>query len=98
MIGHLVMQAIEIDKAYHALKLDNEDMLMVLKHIIISHHGMPHFGAAKKPMTAEALLIWYIDTIDSKFTVLGEELSKVDKGNFTTYISVLEKQKFYKGK
>lgn len=98
MIGHLVMQAIEIDKAYHALQLDNEDMLMVLKHIIISHHGMPHYGAAKKPMTAEALLIWYIDTIDSKFTVLGEELSKVEKGSFTTYISVLEKQKFYKGK
>lgn len=98
MIGHLVMQAIEIDKAYHALHLEDEDMLLMLKHIVISHHGMPHYGAAKKPMTAEALLIWYIDTIDSKFTVLGEELSKVEKGSFTSYISVLDKQKFYKGK
>jgi 3'-5' exoribonuclease len=98
MIGHLVMQTIEIDKAYQDLKLDDEDMLIVLKHIILSHHGLPHFGAAKKPMTAEALLIWYIDTIDSKFTVLGEELDKVNKGEFTSYISVLEKQKFYKKK
>ncbi len=98
LIGHLVMQTIEIEQAYQTLNLDHPDMLMVLKHIVLSHHGLPHFGAAKKPMTAEAMLIWYIDTIDSKFTVLGEELSKVEKGQFTSYIAVLDKQKFYKKK
>jgi 3'-5' exoribonuclease len=65
---------------------------------LLSHHGLPNFGAAKKPATPEALLIWYIDTIDSKFTVLGEELDKTLEGEFTQSIGVLEKSRIYKAK
>ena len=50
-----------------------EEVLM-LNHILLSHHGLPNFGSARRPQTAEALLVWYIDTIDSKFAVIGEEL------------------------
>ena len=39
----------------------------MLNHILLAHHGLPNFGgAAKRPQTAEALLVWYVDTIDSK--------------------------------
>lgn len=72
--------------------------MLLLSHILLSHHGLPNFGAAKKPATPEALLIWYIDTIDSKFTVLGEELAKTQPGEFTQSIGVLEKSRMYKAK
>ncbi|MGB0175209.1 MAG: metal-dependent phosphohydrolase [Acholeplasmataceae bacterium] len=96
LIGHLVMEAIDIDRTYHQLKLDDPETLLLLKHMMLSHHGLPNFGAAKRPQTPEALLLWYIDTIDSKFTVLGEELDKTKSGSFTTHLAVLDKQKFYK--
>jgi 3'-5' exoribonuclease len=98
LIGHITMQAIEIDKMYHELNLQDEETLLLLKHMILSHHGLPNFGSAKKPQTAEALMLWYIDTIDSKFTVLGEELEKVKEGTFTNSIGVLDKMRFYKKK
>ncbi len=37
-----------------------------LKHLIISHHGMPEFGAVKAPLTTEAWLLHYADNIDAK--------------------------------
>lgn len=96
LIGHLVMGAVEVDRASRELGLEHTEEAMILKHILVSHHGLPNFGAAKKPATAEAMLIWYIDTIDSKFTVLGEELEKTNPGEFTQNIAVLDKQRFFK--
>ena len=69
---------------------------MLLEHMLISHHGVPQFGSPKKPLTAEALVLWYIDTIDSKFRVLGEELEKTKNGEFTEAIGVIDKSKIYK--
>jgi 3'-5' exoribonuclease len=66
--------------------------------MILSHHGQLHFGSPKKPQTGEALLLWFIDTIDSKFTVLGEVLEDTAEGQFTQMVSVLDKMRFYKPK
>lgn len=96
LLGHLVMEAINVEKTYHKLKLKDDETLLLLKHMMLSHHGLPNYGAAKRPQTPEALLLWYIDTIDSKFTVLGEELEKTKPGTFTNNLAVLDKQKFYK--
>lgn len=52
----------------------------------------------QKPQTGEALLLWFIDTIDSKFTVLGEVLDTTLEGQFTQMVSVLDKMRFYKPK
>ena len=98
LIGHLVMGAIKIKEKANLLGLAHEENVLMLSHILLSHHGLPNFGAAKKPATPEALLIWYIDTIDSKFTVLGEELYKTLEGEFTQSIGVLEKSRIYKAK
>ena len=74
---------------------DKEEVLM-LNHILLAHHGLPNFGAAKRPQTAEALLVWYVDTIDSKFTVLGEVLENTEPSTFTPPIGVIDKTKMYK--
>ncbi|PKK96835.1 MAG: metal-dependent phosphohydrolase, partial [Tenericutes bacterium HGW-Tenericutes-3] len=44
----------------------------------------------------EALLLWFIDTIDSKFTVLGQTLDETPDGTFTNMVSVLDKMRYYK--
>jgi len=96
LLGHLVLGAMEISNAANHLGYQNKEETMLLEHMLISHHGVPQFGSPKKPLTAEALVLWYIDTIDSKFRVLGEELEKTKNGEFTEAIGVIDKSKIYK--
>jgi 3'-5' exoribonuclease len=38
----------------------------MLEHLIISHHGQYEFGSPKLPMFPEALMLHYLDDLDSK--------------------------------
>ena len=98
LIGHLVLGTIEIEKTAERLGLLDKEEVMLLEHMLISHHGQPQFGAAKKPETPEALLLWIIDTIDSKLRVVEEKFIDVEPGTFSDGIAVLERMKFYKKK
>ena len=41
-------------------------LAIVLKHMILSHHGTVENGAAKAPMCLEAVALYYIDSLDAK--------------------------------
>jgi 3'-5' exoribonuclease len=64
-------------------------LAMVLEHIILSHHNLPEHGAAKPPMTPEAVLVAHIDALDAK-TVIAQSAARPEQapaadlgGNFT---------------
>ncbi len=96
LLGHLVMGALEVNRIADQYGYKDTKEVRGLLHMLISHHGQPQFGAAKRPMTPEAVALWYIDTIDSKFRALGEELSRTEECHFTDTIGVLDKVKIYK--
>lgn len=98
LIGHLVLISQELVIEAEKLGYKDKEEVLMLNHILLSHHGLPNFGSAKRPQTAEALLVWYIDTIDSKFSVIGQELSEIKEGEFTNNIGVADRLKFYKNK
>ncbi|MFO0858247.1 MAG: HD domain-containing protein [Phycisphaerales bacterium] len=105
LIGHIVDGAIMLhDKAQlvmreHGMRLP-PGLLTVLQHIIISHHGEPEFGAAKVPMTPEAIMINLIDNLDAK-TVMALAATRSDRGpqveasgNFTDKLWALNTKLF----
>lgn len=98
LIGHLVLGAIEVDETAKRLGIGDSEEVMVIEHMIISHHGNPQFGAAKRPVTPDALLLWMIDTIDSKMRVIDEVFAKMEPGTWSDGIGVLDRLKFYKKK
>ncbi|HOO43984.1 MAG TPA: HD domain-containing protein [Bacillota bacterium] len=98
LIGHITMGATLVDEVAKELGYGNEEETMLLQHIIISHHYYGNFGSPRKPNIAEALIIHFIDNIDSKMTVLGEELNLVETGHLTNNIGVLERERYYKHK
>ncbi len=98
MLGHLVIGALEVNEVAKELGYSDREETLILEHILISHHGQLQYGSAKKPLTAEALLIWFLDSIDSKFQVIGDELAKTNPGEFSESIPVLEKMRLYKPK
>ncbi len=74
LIGHIVEGALMLhDKAQQVMRTTGQrlpaNMVMVLQHIIISHHGVPEFGAAKIPSTPEAILVSLLDNLDAKTTM-----------------------------
>ncbi len=96
LIGHLVMISQKVMMEAQKLGYESSEEVLMLNHILLAHHGLPNFGAAKRPQTAEALLVWFVDTIDSKFTVLGEVFENTEPGTFTSPIGVIDKTKMYK--
>ena len=82
LIGHVVRGAIWLQfKAAVAGKESGHrlppDALRVLQHIIISHHGVPEFGAAKIPATPEAIFVSLLDNLDAK-TQMGLTAARPD--------------------
>jgi 3'-5' exoribonuclease len=65
LVGHLVMAAQWIhDKARRAgVPRELEHQIV---HIVLAHHGRVEFGSPRPPMTLEAMIVHYIDDIDSR--------------------------------
>ena len=42
------------------------ELLLRLKHLILSHHGTYEFGSPKLPMTPEAIALHHLDNFDAK--------------------------------
>lgn len=57
----------------------DEETLLRLEHVIVSHQRLPEWGSPKPPMTPEALLVHYADDCDAKYqmmlTVLADDPS-----------------------
>lgn len=98
LIGHISMGVSLLDEVAKDLNYSDSEEVMLLQHIILSHHYYGNFGSPKKPNIAEALMIHFIDNIDSKACVLGEELELVENGDLTGPIGVLERERYYKHK
>ncbi|MBZ5721529.1 MAG: HD domain-containing protein [Acidobacteriia bacterium] len=66
LLGHMIIE-LEMLQAKLALLPDFPDELKTLvEHLIISHHGQYDFGSPKLPMFPEALMLHYLDDLDSK--------------------------------
>src|SRR5215472_9977586 len=71
LIGHLVI-GVEIlnEKVAKVPELTGEpfptELLLRLKHMIVSHHGTYEFGSPKLPMTPESIALHYLDNLDAK--------------------------------
>ncbi|MCL2623839.1 MAG: HD domain-containing protein [Planctomycetaceae bacterium] len=72
---------------------------MLLKHLIISHHGTYNNGSAKLPMTLEAMALHFLDSLDSKVYEYEKYIFEDPNAgsSWTNYIPVIER-KLYKGK
>lgn len=94
LLGHLVMGAQEVADVARELAIAEEKSLL-LQHLLLSHHGEPDFGAAVRPMCAEAELLSYIDLIDSRMEIYAETLPSVPAGGFSQRIFALEKKIYH---
>lgn len=94
LLGHLVMGAQEVAQVCAELGTPEEKSLL-LQHMILSHHGEPEYGAAVRPMFAEAELLSYIDMVDSRMEIYAELLPSVPAGGFSGRVFALDKRIYH---
>ena len=63
----------------------------LIEHLIISHHGKHEFGSAKMPMFPEALMLHYLDDLDSKMEAMRAHFQREPEAEWTTYNASLER-------
>lgn len=98
LIGHITMAIKELEVIAEQLGKRHTEELLLLQHMILSHHYYGNYGSPKKTNIPEALILHFIDNIDSKMTVLQETLDQTEPGEFTSPIPVLDREKYYKSK
>jgi 3'-5' exoribonuclease len=103
LIGHVVMAVGMLEgKAAEAERLSGEplprELLLRLKHLIVSHHGEYQYGSPKLPMTLEAIALHLLDNLDAKLYSVAQIMKEEPAGEsaWTSYNQSLGR-KFYKG-
>ncbi len=91
LLGHLYMGAREVEEVARELNIPEEKSVL-LQHMILSHHGEPEYGAAVRPLCAEAELLSHIDMIDSRMEIFRENLDSAEPGGFTARIFSMERR------
>ncbi len=97
LVGHITIGAIWLaEKAAAVAAEDGEpfpkNLLNVLQHIILSHHGVYEYGSPKLPAVPEAFVIHYLDNLDAKMwmTAHAIESDPDEKSTFTSKVWALD--------
>jgi 3'-5' exoribonuclease len=97
LLSHIVIGLSMLDEKLKQVADFPETQAQLLKHMIISHHGAREFGSPEPPKTIEAVLLNYIDEMDSRVNSIREYVAQdPSEGSWTPYHRLLERH-FYKG-
>ena len=92
LIGHITIGVELIDRKIASLADFPRELGVLLKHMVLSHHGQLEFGSPKRPKTIEAIILSYLDDLDAKVNTVRALLSgKPDGSNWTPYQRLFER-------
>jgi 3'-5' exoribonuclease len=97
LLSHIAIGLEIVQAKIQSLAEFPPEQAALVKHMIVSHHGAREFGSPEPPKTIEAVLLNYIDEIDSRVNGIREFMAADDPdAPWTAYHRLLERQ-FYKG-
>jgi 3'-5' exoribonuclease len=93
LLGHIVLGWEMIRQEAADINFPDQNLLLQLEHIIITHHGQRDFGSPVVPKTREAMVVYFADDLDSKLKIMEQHL-KADNsaGDFTPYLRLLQRE------
>jgi 3'-5' exoribonuclease len=104
LLGHMQIGLRMIAEKLRGLPEFPPPLRTLVEHMILSHHGQLEYGSPKLPQFPEALLLHYLDDLDSKMECMRAliENDRQVEGCFTTYNAALErtalkKDRFWNG-
>jgi 3'-5' exoribonuclease len=74
----------------------SEEMMLLLKHMIVSHHYEAEYGSPKKPLFLEAELLHHLDMIDARVYDFQNATKDIEPGQFSEPVWSLDRRCIYK--
>ncbi len=97
LVSHIVQGVCMVDEKLRGLPGFPPETAMLVKHLIVSHHGTREFGSPEPPKTLEAVLLHHIDNIDAKMNGLREFIAREDPASAWTSRNFMLGTEIYKG-
>ena len=87
LLGHITIGTEMVQEKISAIPGFPLELAMLVKHMILSHHGQYEFGSPKRPKTIEATVLNYLDDLDSKINGIRTHIRKepVSQSRWTAY-------------
>ena len=87
LLGHMIIELEMLQAKIAGIPGFPHELKILLEHLIISHHGQYEFGSPKLPMFPEALMLHYLDDLDSKMESMRAHFEREaeTESNWTSY-------------
>src|SRR5206468_7175040 len=87
LLGHMIIELDMLNAKAVQVPGFPEELKILLEHMIISHHGHYEFGSPKLPMFPEALMLHYLDDLDSKMESMRSQFEReaANEGDWAGY-------------
>lgn len=95
LLGHIIEGINMIEVAGRETGASKE-VIMVLQHIVLSHHFEAEYGSPKKPMIMEAEMIHHLDVMDARMYDMRKATKDLEPGEFSEKIFSLDGINVYK--
>jgi 3'-5' exoribonuclease len=85
LLGHLVMEVEMVNQKTAGIPDFPEELAMLVKHMLVSHHGAYEFGSPKLPQTLEAVILHSLDDLDGKIQAIQNLPEKEPGSRWTAF-------------
>lgn len=98
LLGHIVIGVEMVDAKVRSIPGFPTEKAILIKHLLLSHHGQYDFGSPKRPKTLEAVVLNFLDDMDSKINGVQTHFDKEpDSDSPWTQYHRLYDRYFFKG-
>ncbi|MCR5694965.1 MAG: HD domain-containing protein [Clostridia bacterium] len=95
LVTHIIRGAMIVEEFGKRLGTDPE-IIRLLSHMILSHHGVPEFGSSVVPKFPEAFILHEMDDIDAKLFEMEEALSNTAVGEMSERQRAFDDARLYR--
>lgn len=87
LLGHITIGVEMVEDKIRQVDGFPRELGILLKHMLLSHHGQYEYGSPKRPKTVEATILNYLDDMDSKINGIQAHIAKesVSTSRWTAY-------------
>ena len=94
LLGHLIRGITTLNRVADRLNIHGEAVVL-LEHMLLSHHGEAEYGSPKAPMFPEAEALRWIDMMDARMNTIKGAADKTPEGAFSEKIFSLDRRVYH---
>lgn len=98
LVGHMVLGTQIVEDKIRAIEGFPVETALLVKHLILSHHGEAQFGAVRLPASREAFALHLADDLDAKMNAISRIMANSgnDGGTWTGFETIFGRH-FFRG-